>query len=397
MQKIQKWFACLLAFVLLFSVALAEDTVSVDREVYERLQKYERLEEILQIIDSAYLWDYDIDTLLEGAAQGMVGALGDDYSYYYTADDVADTETSISGEYGGLGIEVFANANDLTITVHRVFYGSPAQEGGVRPNDKIIAINGEEVTAYDLNYAVSQMRGEPGGEVTLTLLRENELFDVTLTRAVVETQIIDSEILPEGIGYIRIYYFEGNLAEQFQTAVDNFMHEGVKALIIDLRDNTGGYVEAATAVADVFVDGGAIYSCEDKYGRRLTYYAQEGGWEIPLAVLQNGASASASEIVAAALRDNCGALLVGDTSFGKGIMQAVFTFPDGQSGMQMTSEYWYTPNGTCIHGEGLAPDVAVSLNEDAIDENFNIIREKDNQLQAAIDALSEQLAQQPAA
>ena len=133
MQKIQKWFACLLAFVLLFSVALAEDTVSVDREVYERLQKYERLEEILQIIDSAYLWDYDIDTLLEGAAQGMVGALGDDYSYYYTADDVADTETSISGEYGGLGIEVFANANDLTITVHRVFYGSPAQEGGVRP------------------------------------------------------------------------------------------------------------------------------------------------------------------------------------------------------------------------------------------------------------------------
>ena len=355
------------------------------------------MEEILQIIDSAYLWDYDIDTLLEGAAQGMVGALGDDYSYYYTADDVADTETSISGEYGGLGIEVFANANDLTITVHRVFYGSPAQEGGVRPNDKIIAINGEEVTAYDLNYAVSQMRGEPGGEVTLTLLRENELFDVTLTRAVVETQIIDSEILPEGIGYIRIYYFEGNLAEQFQTAVDNFMHEGVKALIIDLRDNTGGYVEAATAVADVFVDGGAIYSCEDKYGRRLTYYAQEGGWEIPLAVLQNGASASASEIVAAALRDNCGALLVGDTSFGKGIMQAVFTFPDGQSGMQMTSEYWYTPNGTCIHGEGLAPDVAVSLDEDAIDENFNIIREKDNQLQAAIDALSEQLAQQPAA
>ena len=164
-----------------------------------------------------------------------------------------------------------------------------------------------------------------------------------------------------------------------------------------MRDNTGGYVEAATAVADVFVDGGAIYSCEDKYGRRLTYYAQEGGWEIPLAVLQNGASASASEIVAAALRDNCGALLVGDTSFGKGIMQAVFTFPDGQSGMQMTSEYWYTPNGTCIHGEGLAPDVAVSLDEDAIDENFNIIREKDNQLQAAIDALSEQLAQQPAA
>ena len=119
---------------------------------------------------------------------------------------------------------MFANANDLTITVHRVFYGSPAQEGGVRPNDKIIAINGEEVTAYDLNYAVSQMRGEPGGEVTLTLLRENELFDVTLTRAVVETQIIDSEILPEGIGYIRIYYFEGNLAEQFQTAVYNFMH-----------------------------------------------------------------------------------------------------------------------------------------------------------------------------
>lgn len=391
MLKMKKLLALVLALTMVSCCALAEK-VSVDKDEYESLQKYEKLEEILQVIDAAYLWDYDVDELLEGAAQGMIGALGDQYSYYYTAADVTDAEESYTGQYGGLGIEVFANANDLTITIRRVFYGSPAQEGGLRPNDKIIAVNGEDLTAYDLNKAVSIMRGEVGGEVTLTILRESEVFDVTLTRAIVETQIIDSEVLDGNIGYIRVHYFEGNLDTQFQNTVEEFQKTGVKGLVIDLRDNGGGYVDLATAVADIFIDDDVIFSSKDKYGRKLAYYADPGAWDIPVVLILNKYSASASEILAGALRDSAGAELVGTVSFGKGIMQSVYTFSDGESGMQTTSEYWYTPGGECIHGEGLKPDVEVELPEDALDENFNIIREKDTQLQAAAAEIEKMLA-----
>lgn len=391
MLKMKKLLALALALTLVACCALAEK-VSVDKDEYASLRKYEKLEEILQVIDEAYLWDYDENALLEGAAQGMIGALGDQYSYYYTAADVTDAEESYTGQYGGLGIEVFSNANDLTITIRRVFYGSPAQEGGLRPNDKIIAVNGEDLTAYDLNKAVSIMRGEVGGEVTLTILRESEVFDVTLARAIVETQIIDSEVLDGNIGYIRVHYFEGNLDTQFQNTVEEFQKSGVKGLVIDLRDNGGGYVDLATAVADIFIDDDVIFSSKDKYGRKLAYYADPGAWDIPVVLILNKYSASASEILAGALRDSAGAELVGTVSFGKGIMQSVYTFSDGESGMQTTSEYWYTPGGECIHGEGLKPDVEVELPEDALDENFNIIREKDTQLQAAVAEIEKMLA-----
>ena len=391
MLKMKKLLALVLALTMVSCCALAEKVI-VDKDEYESLQKYEKLEEILQVIDAAYLWDYDVDELLEGAAQGMIGALGDQYSYYYTAADVTDAEESYTGQYGGLGIEVFSNANDLTITIRRVFYGSPAQEGGLRPNDKIIAVNGEDLTAYDLNKAVSIMRGEVGGEVTLTILRESEVFDVTLTRAIVETQIIDSEVLDGNIGYIRVHYFEGNLDTQFQNTVEEFQKTGVKGLVIDLRDNGGGYVDLATTVADIFIDDDVIFSSKDKYGRKLAYYADPGAWDIPVVLILNKYSASASEILAGALRDSAGAELVGTVSFGKGIMQSVYTFSDGESGMQTTSEYWYTPGGECIHGEGLKPDVEVELPEDALDENFNIIREKDTQLQAAVAEIEKMLA-----
>lgn len=395
MIKTKKMLAFLLAMLLTCGCALAaDDTVTIDKDEYERLQKYEKLEEILNVIDDAYLWEYDVNDLLEGAAQGMIGALGDEYSYYYTASDVADAEENYAGEYGGLGIEVFANANDTTITIRRVFYGSPAQEGGLRQNDKIIAVNGQETNAYDLNDAVSQMRGEVGGEVTLTILRENEVFDVTLARAIVETQIIDSEILEDNIGYIRIHYFEGNLDTQFAKTVEEFQAAGVQGLVIDLRDNGGGYVELATALAGTFIDDDVIFSCEDKYGRRITYYADPGAWDVPIVLIMNQYSASASEILAGALRDGAGAELVGTVSFGKGIMQSVYTFEDGQSGMQTTSDYWYTPGGVCVHGEGLEPDVEAELPEDALDENYNLIREKDAQFQTAVEEVKKMMAEE---
>lgn len=389
-MKHTKRLAALCILLVMFQPVLAlaqQETFTVTAEEYALLEKYQRLEEIQSIIDATYLWEYDEEALLEGAAQGMLGALGDDYTFYYTSDEMESETETLSGQYGGLGIEVFGNLNDLTITIRRVFYGSPAQQGGIRPGDKIIRLNDEDMTAYDLSKAVSIMRGEVGGEVKVTILRDTETFEVTLYRAIIETEILDYDILDDNIGYLRIHYFEGNALAQFEAAMEHFVEQGVQGLVIDLRDNPGGLVNLAVDLADVFLDDVMVMSTEDKYGRRISIYADEGAWEIPVAVLINGYSASAAEILAGALSENGVATLVGTKSFGKGIMQSVYTFsPDG-AGMQLTTDYWLTPDGNNIHEVGIEPDIEVELAEDAIDENYAIIREKDNQLEAAVEAL----------
>ncbi|MDR0897083.1 MAG: S41 family peptidase [Oscillospiraceae bacterium] len=384
--------ACL-ALMLCVGCAMAEETVTITADEYERMKKYSRLEEILTTVEQSFLFEYDVDKMIEGAAQGMLGVLEDDYTFYYTPMDMTSEMENITGEYGGLGIEVFANPNDLTITIRRVFYGGPAQLAGLLPNDKIIQVNGEDFTAYEMDKAVSIMRGEVGGEVTLTILRGTETFEVTCARAIVQTQIINYEMLEDGIGYMRLHYFEGGLMSQFETMRQQFTEQGARGLIIDLRDNPGGLLDLAFDLSDVFLGEVLVMSTEDRYGRKLSLYGEEEAWDIPLVLLVNGHSASASEVLAAALQENGRAKLVGDKTFGKGIVQSVITFmPDG-AGMQLTTQYWLTPEGITIHGEGILPDVEVALAEDAMDENFQLIQEKDNQLQAAKALLLEELAE----
>lgn len=395
MQKISKILAVLVVFVLISSGAYAfgllsrgdESVVTITEEEYALLQKYQRLEEIQAIVDAAFLWDYDEDALMEGAAQGILRALEDDYSFYYTAEQMEQENEAVTGEYGGLGIEVFANLNDDTITIKRVFYGGPAQQAGILPFDKIVGVNGEPMGAMDMSDAVAVMRGEIGEEVTLNILRDQEIFDVTMTRALVQTETIQTDMLDGDIAYIRIFYFEGNLLEQFSEAVQNFQAEGAKGLILDMRDNPGGFVELAIEIADVFVgDGVPIMKTEDKYGRTLTRTGKEGAWEIPVVILQNGYSASASELVAVALQES-GAKVVGTQSYGKGIMQAIYPFSGDGAGMQLTTDYWLSPSGRNLHEVGVTPDVEAELDEDAINDDYQIIREKDNQLNMGVETL----------
>lgn len=398
MKTLFRMLALALACLLPAAVSLAEeDTVTISVEEYERLQKYQRLEEALSLIETQYLWEYDENVLLEGAMQGLLGALGDDYTFYYTPADMSEETESVTGEYAGLGIEVFANPNDLTITIKRVFYGGPAQQAGLRPSDKIVQVNGQDVTAYELNDAVSIMRGDPGTEVTLTILRGTESFEVTCERAIVETEIMDYRMVGDDIAYLRLYYFEGNALEQLDNSIAYFQEQGVRALVLDLRENPGGFMDMAVDIADRFLDDALVLSTEDKYGRRIEFYAEDGCWDVPIAVLIDEYTASSAEILAAALRDNGAAKLVGTTSFGKGIVQTVYTFAEDGAGMQLTSQYWLTPNDACIHEVGLEPDVEVMLAEDAIDENFQFVPENDNQLQAAVELLEATLAEEEAA
>ncbi len=392
MRHTKRILALLLCCLLLSGCAIAaERTVTVTEEEYALLQKYRRLEEIRQMVSRSFLFEYDEADLLDSAAKGMLGGLEDPYSYYFTPVQMEEQTESFTGEYGGIGFEVFGSPTDQLITIRRVFYGSPAQQAGLMPGDKIIQVNGEDMTAYDLNKAVSMMRGEVGGEVTLTILRDTEVFEVTCVRAVITTETISYEVLDNDIGYVRIHYFEGSLTSQFLKAQEEFMQQGVKGLIIDLRDNPGGLVNLASDIADVFLDEAVVVTAKDKYGRQLSYYANDGKWDIPVVILMNEYSASASEILALALRDHGVAKIVGVTSFGKGIMQTVYTFPDDGAGLELTTDYWLSPNGDCIHEIGIEPDVVVEIAEDAKDDNFALVPEKDNQRQAAIELLLEEM------
>lgn len=408
MKNIKRMLPMLLALLMiagtagalgLFSGRQAGDMIQVTPEEYALIEKYQALDEILSVVDRTFLWDYDVSEMMEGAAQGMLGALDDDYTFYYTPDEMEKETEALLGEYGGLGIEVFANAKDNTITIKRVFYGGPAQKAGLRPTDKIIRVEGEEVDALDINYAVSKMRGEIGGEVEVTILREQEIFDVKMVREMVQTQIINYEILDGGIGYVRVHYFEGRLMEQFEQAAEEMKAQGVAGLIIDLRENPGGLMDLALDFADFFlVEDQIILRTEDKYNRQRSLYAEGDGWDIPVVVVQDQYSASASEIVAVALQENDRAQVVGMQSFGKGIMQSMISIGNKGAGMQVTTDYWLSPKGNNLHEVGVTPDLEVELAEDAIDDNYQFVFEKDNQLQAAIELLEETIQQrQPAA
>ena len=389
MKHISRFFGLILAVMLMtVSGAVASQTYTVTEEEYNLLQKYKRLEEIKMIIDAEFLFEYDENRLLEGMAQGMLGVLGDDYTYYINPEEAVVENEKVTGVYCGVGIEVSPNANDMTITIRRVFHGGPAQKVGIRPGDKIITVNGAEYGAYELNDAVSVMRGEKGGEVTLGILRDREYLEFVCIRDFIETEIISSEILGDHIGYVKIYEFEGNATGQFSSIIQDFLDKEVQGVIMDLRSNLGGMVHLATDIASVFIEDGVIMAEEDKFGRILPRYASRGrAWDIPLVLLVDEYTCSAAEILAAALQENGVATLVGTKTFGKGIMQAVHPFYDDGALMHITSGYWLTPNGNKIHKEGIEPDVTVKLDEDAVDDNFEIIREKDNQLQKAIEVL----------
>jgi len=393
MKRMKVLLAVALACLTTVSCAAAKDnTYIVTQEEYALLQKYKRLEEIMEAVDRAYLWEYDKGALLDGAAQGMLGALGDPYAYYATPEKMGDEQEMITGEYVGLGFEVFPNAVDNTITIRRVFHGGPAQKAGILPGDKILSVNGEEMTAYDLNKAVSIMRGEVGGEVTLVIWRETEAFEVTCVRAVVQTETLECELLEKDIGYIRLYQFEGGATQQFGEAIGSLREQGARSLVLDLRGNPGGLLNLAVEIANYFIDDQLVVSTKDKYGRTLSFYAEEGAWEVPVVVLMNQHTASASEILAMALKDYDVAKTVGTKSYGKGIAQTMIPFfPDG-AGVQFTTDYWLSPKGECIHEIGVTPDYEVELAEDVMDENFDYIREKDNQLQKAVEIIREMLA-----
>ena len=330
-----------------------------------------------------------MEDLEVGLYKGLFDALEDPYSVYYSKDEFNKLNEDNQGEFGGVGIQISAQADDF-ITVVAPIKGTPAEAAGIQPGDKIIAINDEPYFGTDLEKAVSIMRGEPGTDVDLTIRREkgqgfeDEVF--TITREIIK---VDS-VHPDTIGdfaYVRLSSFDEHTYEDFKRAVDEAQKTS-PGLVLDLRNNPGGLLSSVVSIADYLLPQGPIVSTVDNKGKKLSEESDEAMVDIPIVVLINQGSASASEILAGALQDYHRATIVGQTSFGKGVVQKIYPLKDG--GYKITVSEYYTALGNEINKKGVKPDVEVELGEET--EGIGIdFYDQDSQLQKAVEVLTEEI------
>lgn len=348
----------------------------------------DKVEEINGYIDAYFYFETDQELQEEAIYDGIMAGLDDPYSVYYTADEYADLMEENSGEYVGVGAVVTQGA-DKAVTIVRPIPGSPAEEVGLMAEDIVVQVDDVEITNQDLTTVVEMIRGEEGTEVYIKVYRPsiNDYVEFNVTRRVVENVTVNAEILDDNIGYIQVQQFYDNTDEEFIAAVQDMQSKNVKGIIVDMRDNPGGLLTSVVNMCDFIMDEGPILTTKDKHGRIIAQYdsTDEESLDIPMVVLINGNSASASEIFAGAMKDTGKAELVGTTTFGKGIVQSVMPLSDGTA-IKLTIAKYFTPAGNDIHEAGIEPDYVVEL-PDGVESAVNVKQEDDTQLDKAIDII----------
>ncbi len=376
---------------------------SVVKDVLEDEAFLNKLELIGELVDQCYLNGVSKEEVQEAMFRGLLAGLGDPYSGYYTEEEYKELMESSNGIYCGIGSTVQQNMETMLITIIKPFVDGPAYKAGMLPGDIVYMVDGLDVTGMDINKVVAMMKGEAGTVVEVTVVRDGEPVTLTITRDFVEVETITHEMLDNKIGLITITEFDEVTIQQFKDAVDGLKADGMKGLVIDLRDNPGGLLNAVVDMLEYILPNGLIVYTEDKHGEREEYYGRDNNeLKLPIAVLVNGNSASASEIFAAAMQDYGAAKIVGTTSFGKGIVQSIYPvswvasqlrmkgFENDGSAVKVTISYYYTPNGRCIHGTGVTPDVEVELDEE-LRQQVVIPQKDDNQLATAIETLMKEI------
>lgn len=343
------------------SVALPGGKVIVSREDYRLLNQYKKLFEVGKILESRYVDKVNPSTLLEGALKGMAGSLQDPYTVYMNKKEFAEFMTQTTGTYGGIGIIVAVDQEDHIVVVSPI-KNTPGERAGIKSGDIILEVNGKKVSGKNLDEAVSMMRGPKGTQVTLTIMRDGKTFTKTITREIIKLETVFDYMLPDKIGYIKITLFDQSTSSDFKKALERLKKDGMKGLIIDLRDNPGGLLEECVNIADMLLPKGVIVTTKGR-AESQEFYSKGTGLGMPLVVLVNKGSASASEILAGAIKDRKAGVLVGTTTFGKGLVQTVVNFGDG-TGLKYTIARYYTPNGTDIQGKGIEPNYVVELPKD---------------------------------
>lgn len=306
------------------------------------------------------------EQLIQHAIQGLLRATGDPYTFYVPPAQAEFDRQQTAGSFGGIGADVTLNA-DGNLVIISPYSGYPAAEAGLKPQDQIREVDGRSLQGLSVSEAVALLRGEVGTDVTITVYRpsEDRQFTVTLTRVRVELSTVDARMIDE-IGYARLFSFNSTATAQLEDAVQRLIDEGARALVLDLRDNPGGLLDQAIGVSDLFLGEGVVVKQRSRSGRETVYRSEAGdpGESLPMVVLVNGGSASASEVVAGALRDHGRAVLVGERTYGKGSVQHVHTLAD-DSQVHVTFALWFTPAETPIQDEGLMPEIVVEGSDEA--------------------------------
>ena len=352
-------------FTLGQNASLTSSTSTRDAEHIAQMKGLESL------LDQNFLFDYNEDQIYEGSLKGMFANLGDPYTSYYSPDEFSKLMESLNGRYSGIGLSVQASKEGY-IKVVSVFDNSPAKEAGIKSGDYLTKVNGETFGGNQLEEAVAEIKGKPGTDVSLTILRTEEgkadskEFDVKVTRADVNVDTIDDDILEvrgKKIGYIHIKAFDDITWQDFSDSYSKLMAQDIDGLILDVRNNPGGALDVVINIADNFLDEGVIVTTKDKNGKEVIEKSDANASDIPITVLQNENSASASEILAGAMKDRGRAKVIGTQSFGKGVVQKVFNLDNG-AGAKITISEYFTPNGTQINEVGVTPDIEVESDED---------------------------------
>lgn len=348
------------------------------------VQKIEYLE---KMIDQEYLGEVDNDEMAEGVYAGLVYGLGDVYSRYYTADEYAQETASTDGAYAGIGVSIQKNKNG-GVQIAECYEGGPGAEAGLQTGDVITAINDTDVTDMELSDVVSMIRENKDKTVVLTVLRENEdsSREISVDVTDVELPSVSGEMIDESTGYIQITQFTGVTPQQYKDTFAELKDKGMERLVIDLRDNPGGLLTSVCDILREILPEGLIVYTEDKYGNREEETCDgKNKLDMPLAVLVNENSASASEIFAGAVQDHGVGTIVGTTTYGKGVVQELRQLSDG-SAVKLTVSNYYTPNGNSINKVGIKPDVEVKLASVLLNKD-EITHEEDNQLQKALNVI----------
>lgn len=345
----------------------------------------EKVEALKKLIDEKYMGEVDEDALKEGLYKGYVQGLDDPYSVYYDEEETKELYETTEGEYSGIGAVLSQDLKSGVITLVQIYEDSPADKAGLKDEDILTKVGTLDVTGMDLSEVVTYIKGEKGTEVELTVLRGEDADEVTVTavRDTVEAQTVEYEMLEDQIGYLAVSEFDSVTYGQYEEALEALSDHGMEGLVVDLRNNPGGNLNTVCDMLDLVLPEGTIVYMEDKEGKRQTYSSDDAHQlDVPMAVLVNGNSASASEIYAGAIQDHEAGTIVGTQTYGKGVVQQIFDLGDGTS-VKLTIAEYFTPKGRSINGEGVTPDLEVEYEPDEKDP------EADNQLEAAAEAVKQ--------
>ena len=359
-----------------FNIVLGGKVV-ISKDTYEAYKKYNKMIALEELVKEDFYKKTSDEELVNSAIKGMFSGLDDPYSQYYTKAEFEKLKEQTSGSFVGIGVYISPASDDDNITIIAPIDGSPAQKSGIKAGDKILKVDGKVVSSKNSDEAITLIKGKKGTEVDLTIKRGEQILDIKAKRDEIVSKTVESKLLDDNIGYIKITSFSEHTNKEFETALNTLKKDNIKGLVIDLRDNPGGLLNVCKDIADSLIGEGTIVYTKDNKGNTEYLKSDNKKLGLPIAVLTNEGSASASEILTGAIIDNKAGISVGTTTFGKGLVQSVRELKDG-TGFKLTTAQYFTPNGDYINGKGIKPTIEEKDEAKQLDIAVEWIKEQIN-------------------